>query len=230
MAKQTPFEHLPTLDDGGGSTCAVCQAMLPEAVDLSAAGLTAAERAAFEKHLAGCVECSREFAEAQRGVAWLALLKSQSPEPPSGLLASILALTPTQSQAHSPAHSPSAAAAPQFSSSPLPAFAAPAYALPPRRALAQRQPWFSLQSLAFTAQPRLAMTAAMAFFSIALTLNLSGVRLRDLRAENFTPSGLRRTVADADASLTRTFQNSRVVYQVESRVSELGNDDPLPAR
>ena len=31
------------------------------------------------------------------------------------------------------------------------------------------------------AEPRLLMTAAMAFFSIALTLNLTGVRLTDLR-------------------------------------------------
>jgi hypothetical protein len=69
------------------------------------------------------------------------------------------------------------------------------------------------------------MTAAMAFFSIALTLNLTGVRLRDLRASNFTPSALKRTVADMDASATRTFQNNRAVYQVESRLSELRNDD-----
>ena len=71
------------------------------------------------------------------------------------------------------------------------------------------------------------MTAAMAFFSIVLTLNLTGVRLRDLRAADFTASGLRRTMADASASATRTFQNNRVVYQVESRVSELRGDDAL---
>jgi hypothetical protein len=74
-------------------------------------------------------------------------------------------------------------------------------------------------------QPRVAMTAAMAFFSIALTLNLTGVRLRDVRASNFTPSALRRTVADVDASATRRFQNNREVYQVESRLSELRSDD-----
>jgi hypothetical protein len=76
-----------------------------------------------------------------------------------------------------------------------------------------------------TFQPRLAMTAAMAFFSIALTLNLAGVRLRDLRAANFTPSGLRHSVGDMTASATRSFQNLRVVYQVESRVGELRSED-----
>ena len=69
------------------------------------------------------------------------------------------------------------------------------------------------------------MTAAMAFFSIALTLNLTGVHLSNVRADNFTPSGLRRSVADASASVSRTFQNNRMVYQMESRVSELRSDD-----
>jgi hypothetical protein len=73
------------------------------------------------------------------------------------------------------------------------------------------------------------MTAAMAFFSIALTLNLAGVRLNNIRTASFTPSGLQRTFADADASVTRTFQNNRVVYQMESKVSELRSDDaPQP--
>jgi hypothetical protein len=81
------------------------------------------------------------------------------------------------------------------------------------------------ESVRIIFQPRFAMTAAMAFFSIALTLNLTGVRLRDLRASNFTPSALKRTVADVDASATRMFQNNRAVYQVESRLSELRSDD-----
>jgi hypothetical protein len=74
------------------------------------------------------------------------------------------------------------------------------------------------------------MTAAMAFFSIALTLNLTGVRLKNLRAEDFTPSGIRRKVADASATAARGFQNLRVVYQVESRVSELRGEGPLAQR
>jgi hypothetical protein len=32
-------------------------------------------------------------------------------------------------------------------------------------------------------------------------------------------------VADASASVSRTFQNNRMVYQMESRVSELRSDD-----
>jgi hypothetical protein len=36
---------------------------------------------------------------------------------------------------------------------------------------------------------------------------------------------VKRTVADVDASATRMFQNNRAVYQVESRLNELRNDD-----
>jgi hypothetical protein len=204
------------------AACTVCEAVLPEAVD---GMLSKAEQAAFDKHVAGCVECARELAEAKRGAAWLSMLKSQAPEPPAGLLAKILAETTGAAE-----HSASNVAAPVFI--PAPSFAAPAVARPRRIFVDQwsglRVFWNGLtatdSSRAFF-QPRFAMTAAMAFFSIALTLNLTGVRLRDLRASNFTPSALKRTVADLDASAIRRFQNNRAVYQVESRLSELHNED-----
>ncbi len=44
--------------------CAVCASLLPDAVE---GILTPAEQAAFDKHVAGCVECARELAEARRG-------------------------------------------------------------------------------------------------------------------------------------------------------------------
>jgi hypothetical protein len=199
--------------------------MLPDAVD---GALSAAEQRAFEQHVAGCVACAREFEEAQRGAAWLSMLKTQTPEPPADLLAKILAGTtgaavalPAVSLA-TPAMRDEAARGWATQSSEghsangigvrLAAF---------RRKLADV---FSIENTRVSFQPRLAMTAAMAFFSIALTLNLTGVRLRDMRASDFTPSGIRRTVADAGASAARSFQNIRVVYQVESRVSELRND------
>lgn len=207
----------------------MCEAMLPEAVD---GALSEAEQRAFDQHVAGCVECARELAEARRGAAWLAMLKTETPQPPAGMLERILAGTTGLAQ-------PGVAAA-----------VAPVTAIPPmrdeaalvgRRAVVPvRQPvpswalssvWrravgaFRVENARASFQPRLAMTAAMAFFSIALTLNLTGVRLRDLRASDFTPAGISRTVADASASATRSFQNMRVVYQLESRVSELRSDD-----
>jgi len=200
------FDEIRGFDERPAA-CAVCESMLPEAVD---GLLSRAELQVFNQHMAGCVECARELAEAQRGAAWLSLLKSQAPEPPAGLLAKILAETSGSVQHHL---SPVATHPRRGSSSPWAAF---------RKQLGDV---FSIEAARATFQPRMAMTAAMAFFSIALTLNLTGVRLRDLRASNFTPSAIKRTVADVDASATRMFQNDRAVYQVESRLSELRSDD-----
>jgi hypothetical protein len=194
------------------AACAVCEALLPEAVD---------------KHVAGCVECACDLAEAQRGAAWLSMLKGQTPEPPAGLLAKIIAQT-----SGAPAYNSRTAADP-INSLPVWEIAPGPVKIQPRAAWntqwaafrRQLSDVFSIESARATFQPRIAMTAAMAFFSIALTLNLTGVRLRDLRASSFTPSALMRTVADVDASAMRMFQNNRAVYQVESRLSELRSDD-----
>jgi hypothetical protein len=221
--------------------CAVCEAMLPEAVD---GALSEAEQRAFDQHVAGCAECARELAEAKRGAAWLSMLKTETPQPPVGMLERILAGTTglgmevSSSTLVGPIAAPASAMPAKHSATPpkraetapewAPRFvparpAVPAWALSSvwRRAMGA----FRVENARASFQPRLAMTAAMAFFSIALTLNLTGVRLHDLRASDFTPSGLRRTVADESASATRSFQNMRVVYQVESRVSELRGDE-----
>lgn len=214
--------------------CAVCETLLPDAVD---GLLSAAEQRAFDSHVAICRVCATELAEAQRGAAWLGMLKSQAPMPPESLLAKILAETSGGSQP--------VTALPYIPATVVPAAAMhqPSMAAPQARPSAgrnRRSPewssaWaylrsqlrdaFSIESASATFQPRIAMTAAMAFFSIALTLNLTGVRLRDLRPASFTPSALKRSIANLDASATRMFQNNRAVYQVESRLNELRGDD-----
>jgi hypothetical protein len=65
------------------------------------------------------------------------------------------------------------------------------------------------------------MTAAMAFFSIALTLDLTGVRLQDLRASDLKPSSLSRDYHTANARVVRYYEGLRVVYELESRVHDL---------
>lgn len=193
--------------------CVVCEVMCPEAVDGT---LTPAERRVFDRHVAQCASCAKELEEAQRGAAWLGVLKGHTPEPPAALLANILAET-TGAEDREPM--------PEFVRA-LPVRAvAPAWAL---TTVARRVvDVFRIETARRTFQPRMAMTAAMAFVSIALTLNLTGVRLKNLRASDFTPSGLRRNVAQAGATAARNFQNMRVVYQVESRVSELRGEGPL---
>ena len=70
-------------------------------------------------------------------------------------------------------------------------------------------------------EPRLMMTAAMAFFYIALTLNLTGVRLQDLRISDLRPSSLQRDFYSAKARVVRNYEGLRVVYELESRVRDL---------
>ncbi len=218
--------------DNATMVCAVCEAMCPEAVDGT---LTAAEQKAFDKHVAGCVACGKELEEAHRGAAWMAMLKGHAPEPPAALLQRILAeTTGTAAGAEVLASQVSEArpVAPLF----VPEWEnARPISTKPSRLTAQWASFraklddvFSMQRMTF--QPRLAMTAAMAFFSIALTLNMAGVRLNDLRGDMLRPSVLRRTVADASASATRSFQNLRVVYEFESRVSDLRNNGGLGGR
>lgn len=74
-------------------------------------------------------------------------------------------------------------------------------------------------------EPRLALVAAMAFFSISLTLNLMGIKLTSLRAADLAPRNMHRAVvrqyADANARVARYYENLRIVYEVEARVQQL---------
>jgi hypothetical protein len=91
-----------------------------------------------------------------------------------------------------------------------------------------QQPGF-LARLRYGVQPRLLMTAAMAFFSIALTLNLTGVRLSDLRLADLRPRAMRsymeRQLTMASVPIVRYYDHLRFVYEVESRVRELRGEN-----
>ena len=188
--------------------CIACEALLTDALD---GNLGEIDQAWFDRHVRICAACGSLYADAQRGAAWLDLLKSAPPEPPADLIGRILAQTgqPQNSQ-------------------PVPAFAtpAPAIVLPfePRSAR-----WAYLPAALF--EPRLAMTAAMALFSLALTMNLTGIQLGQLR-----PTNLRRTYFQSAAGAARYYDNLRVVRVLESRVDDLreensGSDEqssPLP--
>jgi len=217
--------------------------MLPDWMDSAEGGeLTAKDRAAFELHIATCAECSQMLADAQRGAALLEMLKSSRPEPSSTLMDRILANTsglaePAKSrgltvvpsshvaevavQAVNPATYILGASVPQTAPA-----ATTGNVLPFPRASG-----FNLRAIMHTMmQPRMAMTAAMAFFSIALTLNLTGVHLNELSISDLKPSNLRRTFYQTNASFVRYYDNLRVVYELESRVQELKrsneNDNP----
>lgn len=211
--------------------------MLTDALDGT---LSPAAQAMFDLHMASCSTCSAMLADAQRGADWLEMLKSPRPEPSSALLERILAQT-----CNAQPDAPSASGQPQLvtgkqraggglwqpstilgHSGPVPAAAmrpAGAYAstnvVPFRSRVAAG---FHLRSIGQTLlQPRLAMTAAMAFFSIALTLNITGVRISQLRVSDLRPTNIQRNIVQANASVHRYYDNLKVVYELESRVRDL---------
>jgi hypothetical protein len=75
---------------------------------------------------------------------------------------------------------------------------------------------------------RMLMTAAMAFFSIALTLNMIGIRLDTLHMADLKPAALQTTIArqfyGAKKQMVSYYENIRLVYEVESKVRELRRD------
>jgi hypothetical protein len=213
---------------GNSQHCAQCEAMLSDALDGT---LSAADQATFDLHLVGCPSCATMLADAQRGAAWMEMLKSPRPEPPPALLERIFAQTSGQA---------AAANKPAIVLGSNDRLRTPG-SLPGRPTLvpSTTQPAFSTNVIPFRTrlthafrsvgqtmlQPRLAMTAAMAFFSIALTMNLTGVRLSALRASDFKPSSIMRSASQAKMRVVQYTDNLRVVYELESRVHQLSSDD-----
>jgi hypothetical protein len=184
--------------------CGEWEMLLVDALD----GLLKPEHEAlFNAHRAVCPVCSALFEEARRGREWLEFL-SPEPELPAGLLDMILAHT-------GPGHM----AGPRLATAsgnviPIRPISVPPWQRPGLVARVQRY-----------AEPRLLMTAAMAFFSIAMTLNITGLRLSSLRLSDLQPSNIRsimeRRLTAASTPLIRYYDNSRLAYEVQATVREL---------
>jgi hypothetical protein len=223
---------------GDGEHCAQCETMLTDALDGT---LSVADQAIFDLHTESCAACGQILADARRGVAWLEMLRHPAPEPPADLLERILAQTSsvglgpvmmqheTSMTAATFGHGEAALAAAYAPGQVAGNTAGYANVIPfPRRAVAAvRRSAFGQVML----QPRLAMTAAMAFFSVALTMNILGFHPSSLRASDLTPSSLRRDVISANTNVVRYYESLRVVYELESRVHDLqsAQDTDLPA-
>ncbi len=179
--------------------CEQWEAMLADALD----GLLAGEEAArFDSHAHSCEACVQLLDEARRGQQWLRYL-SKEPAVPQDLVARILAQT-TGSAAV-------AAAVPNS-----------AVAVMPKQSGWKHIPFFA--GLRRTVEPRLMMTAAMAFFSIALTLNLMGIRAGNVHLSDLNPmllrSNLERQLANASRPVVRYYDSLRWVYELQARVQE----------
>ncbi len=208
------------------ATCAPWTTLLPDAAE---GLLSDAEQRGLNQHLAGCPACTEELSAAQRGMAWLTVLKDHTPEPPTHLLANILAQTTGMEEAGVmlPELPPMAMPVPVHVG--FGDIGVPAGATLWSWLRGDEGTWSTLL------QPRLAMTGAMAFLSICLTVNLLGVSVGQLDAQTLRTGSLHRTVADKSASLVRSIQGLRVVYRVQSRVNEMraqmdGPDSPESSR
>lgn len=217
---------------GNPPECEACEAMLTDAID---GALSPADQAWFNAHITVCEHCSAMLADAQRGVAWLEMLKFPRPEPSAHLLEKILAQTTDRAGSQlwnepgdfeAPGQPPSwapAFSAPDVLVTPVPAevpqqpYRAPLVPFRPRTSTSGWLPSFTRAPF----EPRLAMTAAMAFFSIALTLNLTGVRLDRISVADLNPSTLKRSFYEAKGDAARRYDSLRVVHVLESRVDDL---------
>jgi hypothetical protein len=201
--------------------CIACEEMLTDFLD---GALGAPDQIWFDQHLAGCPQCNQMVSDAQRGAAWLEMLKSPRPEPSASLMERILAQTSGLENANQPVVIGQPVTLVPHSSQPdRDEWVKPGS---PKRVLQfpKFTNWIPRAGAGF--EPRLAMTAAMAFFSIALTLNLAGVRLDQLRASNLSPTKVKQTYYEASADAVRYYDNLRVVRVMESRVDDLRVHDP----
>lgn len=186
--------------------CGLWETLLADALD---GQLRPEDEGVFSSHMAGCPACTALFEEARQGREWLAFL-SPEPEVPEGLLDKILAQT-------GPGHESEYKLATAGNVVPI---AIPAWQRPGMMGRIRR-----------FAEPRLLMTAAMAFFSIALTLNMTGVRLADFRISNLRPSAVRsfmeRRLTMASTPIIRYYDHLRLVYEVEARMKEMRRNSQI---
>ena len=195
MTERNPFEKKPAEAGRGPLRCEEWEVLLTDAFD---GLLPAAEREVFDAHGAECAMCGQLLRHAKQGQEWLQFLDAE-PEVPSDLVERIVGKT-----------SGSVAGGPLALSGAPAGVPVHVLGLPVRRSM-----W----------DTRMLMTVAMAFFSIALTLNLAGVKLTNLRLADLTPASmemnLTRQYYGAKGSVVRYYDNLRLVYEVESKMHDL---------
>ncbi len=186
-------------------SCEEWEALLVDYLD---GALPLGDADGFHAHRQSCPACAEMFSHAGQGREWLNFLRVE-PAAPSTLVARILAQTS------------GAGARPSIGGELAPAAAVP---IP----VAPVLPFWKRGGFGFAgrqmAQPRLLMTAAMAFFSITLTLNMAGVRLSTIRLADLNPSSLGSNLNKqyhmASARVVRYYDNLRFVYEMEAQVRD----------
>ncbi|HEY1937789.1 MAG TPA: hypothetical protein VGJ33_07640 [Candidatus Angelobacter sp.] len=183
-------------DPKHGMECSEFEALLAEALDDS---LAAGKRPAFDAHGLSCEVCGPMWAEVRDGMMMVQGLAEL--EPPKNLVHNILAATSRQ------------------------AASAEAVAEEARLSWVERLQRSMRPALGGLMHSRFAMSFAMAFFSLSITLTLAGVRVTDVANMVSHPTMLRKNVVmgytHVEARVTSYYENLRLVYQVQARVREL---------
>jgi hypothetical protein len=189
--------------------CGHWETLLVDAMD----GLLRPEdEATFSGHMATCTRCAEMFEQVRRGREWLEFLAPE-PEVPAYLLDKILVET---------GHGKLDPGKLVVASGPEGGLGISGNVL--TMVPAWQRPGFAGRMRRF-AEPRLLMTAAMAFFSIALTLSMTGVRFSGIKMADIRPTVLRtqieKRIMTASTPIVRYYDHLRFVYEVESRMREL---------
>ena len=188
-----------------GMQCVDFDARLADVLDGVMSG---AELEAFKAHAAACMDCGPLFTQAQAGMQ--ALKSLAEVEPPMNLVHNIIART----SAIDPAMQPKMTA--------------------PKVGWLSRTRGFMSPVLnpvvRVISQPRLAMTAAMAFFSFSLVLNMAGVKMSDFKNLDLRPSAISTTASmqyhQTTAKFVKYYENVRWYRNLQNTMEELTKDQP----
>ena len=210
--KNTPGSPIPGSNIPSSAACGQWETLLPDALD---GVLPPGDDAIFREHMAVCAACTALYEESRKGREWLEFLAPE-PEVPAGLVEKILAQTGPGHEAVLPLGAPMAMPA---GGVPIELLAVPKWQKPGFMGFVRR-----------FAEPRLMMTGATAFFSIALTFNMLGVRVTSLRLSDLRPTAMRsfmeRQLTMASVPIIRYYDHLRFVYEVEARVRQLRGPAP----
>lgn len=185
--------------------CSEFETLLADALDET---LTADSRQAFDAHGASCGVCGPLLAETREGMLMVRAMEEL--EPPKKLVHNILAATSMK-----PARAESAEEGAGTSW------------------LERLRAGFRPASWAGVMHSRFAMSFAMAFFSLSITLTLAGVKISDVKNVDWHPNAVRKNLVlgftQVEAKVTSYYENLRLVYEVQARVRELKkNTAPAP--
>lgn len=182
-----------------GMECSEFDLLLADAMD---GQLTGEQLMRFELHKSSCATCSAMFADVKAGLNWLEQVEDV--EPPRHLMHNILVATSGVAEK-----------------------ATAKVETDERKSFVERMreifgPVFSPMLTA-----RFATTAAMAFFSVTLALNVGNVHLSQI---DFSARGITRTYFATEARAVKYYENIRLVYEIESKVKELRRATDTPSQ